>query len=1208
MRFPPNKTYGAILPPAPISPISIALKSIPVYSADMLEVRLLGQWKIRLDGRPVEIASRPAQSLFAYLALNPMIEHRREKLAGLLWPDSTEANARNNLRQALWRIRKAIEDAGHEVIVANNLSITFLPGSEFWLDAAMLERDVPEDRLTDELIEDVSLYEGDLLPGFYEDWAMLAREHLHAVFERKMQCLLEGLVQQRRWQRVLEWGERWIAEGQSPELAYRAMMLAHAALGDTSSVASVYQRCVQALREELGVDPSEETRNAYERLSRGEKLFDLHIESGDWERGRKPIPSMIPPPHYPDYIKADQPPWEVKGGAFVARERELARLKAAYREAMAGNGRVMLITGDSGSGKTALMRAFALQAQGLDPQLLVVFGECNALTGIGDPYLPFREALGLLLGEVEAKTLSGLLSREQARRLWANLPYAIGILLEEAPDLLDSFVSASALLTHACTYNPENSAWIDPLEGRIERRSAAAASSPEQADLFGQYTRFLQALAHRQPLILILDDLQWADLGSISLLFHLGRRIAESRLLLLGAYRPEEIAYHREGDPHPLAKVVAEFKRNYGDIILDLREVKETEGRHFVDAYLDSEPNRLGEGFRQALYRQTAGHPLFTIELLRAMEARGDIAKDQHGCWVEVPSLDWERLPARVEGVIEERISRLEHGLRHLLAVASVEGEEFTAEVIGAVLGLDSGEVIDHLSHRLDKEHRLVLAQGTRRVGGRRLSRYRFRHTLFEKHLYSGLDAVECAHLHERVGEELESLYEERCDEIAIPLAHHFAQAGELEKAIIYYEIAGDRAKRLSANEEAIDHFNKAIEMLRTLPESPERDQRELALQIALGAPLIVTQGYGAPEVERVFARAHALSLLVLEPPQLFPVIYGLRSYYLMQAQHRTALEIAEQLLTLAEKEGDAAFFLQAHEALGSTLFYLGELDRSREHLQRGIDLYDPRMHQAHAFLYGQDPGVACMSYMALALWNLGYPDQGRLKSQQALDLARELEHPFSLALALDFAASFHTLCREGSIVREYAQEAIALSRQHHFPLWEAMGLVLLGWAAAELGKVEKGISQMAEGLGSWQASGAALGRPHFVALMAETLGKAGRHEEGANLIMGTLQDIHGTGERMNEAELHRLLGELLGLRGGASSEIEAEFQQAVQIAGEQGARGSQLRAALSLSQLWLREGKRKQAKKLISEACAWFEEGFESSDLRAVREVLAGL
>jgi predicted ATPase len=362
-------------------------------------------------------------------------------------------------------------------------------------------------------------------------------------------------------------------------------------------------------------------------------------------------------------------------------------------------------------------------------------------------------------------------------------------------------------------------------------------------------------------LLLVLDDLQWADQGSISLLFHLGRQLAGSRTLIVGTYRPEEVAIGRGGERHPLQPLVHELQRYYGDSAIDLDRA---EGRGFVDAILDSEPNRLGPSFRELLYRQTGGHPLFTVELLRGLQERGDLLRDDEGRWVEGAALSWETLPARVEAVIAERIGRLAQPLRTVLRVASVEGEQFTAEVVARVRAMDEQDLLGRLSSELDRRHRLVHAQSILRVDGQTLSRYRFQHILFQKYLYRSMDEVERVHLHEQVGIALEAFYGSREDvvagtDIAVQLAMHFRKAGVIEKAIRYLHQAGRRAVRLSAYQEGRIHLDSALRLLMTLPASCERARQELALQLDLRMAWSGAKSHSAVEVKTALTRAREL-------------------------------------------------------------------------------------------------------------------------------------------------------------------------------------------------------------------------------------------------------------------------------------------------------------------------------------------------------------
>jgi ABC-type oligopeptide transport system substrate-binding subunit len=309
----------------------------------------------------------------------------------------------------------------------------------------------------------------------------------------------------------------------------------------------------------------------------------------------------------------------------------------------------------------------------------------------------------------------------------------------------------------------------------------------------------------------MLDDLQWSDKASINLLFHLGRRLLGRRILIVGAYRPEEITLGRGDAKHPLEPVLAEFKRLHGDVWIDLSAITEDEEQQFIKAYLDSEPNRLPDSFRQALYDHTDGHPLFTVELLRDLQERGDLVKDEDGLWIEGPELDWGVLPARVEGVIEERIGRLKEELRETLTIASVEGEDFTSQVVAGVQQVGERKLLKRLSRELEKQHRLVRARGESKVGTNILSQFQFSHVLFQRFLYNDLGAGERRLLHGEVARALEDLYGGEKDTIAVQLAHHYANAQEADKAIYYLQLAGDKARLAYAIQEAIDFYNRAL-------------------------------------------------------------------------------------------------------------------------------------------------------------------------------------------------------------------------------------------------------------------------------------------------------------------------------------------------------------------------------------------------------------
>jgi DNA-binding SARP family transcriptional activator len=870
-------------------------------------IYLLGQFKLQTNDHPIELPSRPAQSLLAYLALNAGVSHRREKLASLLWPEATESNARNYLRQALWRIRKSLQSASlssEDYLLLSDISLTFNHQSDYWLDAEQLLH-ATEPQPLETLTETLRLYRGELLPGFYDEWVVLERERLQTAYHQKMNLLLESLIQSSKWDETLHWGEQWIRLGYSPEPAFRALMKAHAGLGDQTMVSATYQRCVDALDRELGLEPSPETQRLYEQILRAE-LAELAPPTSPLEDLPKQPPSFLDERVSPPIEKI----------VFVARQRELRQLQEFLDLALSGQGRVVFVTGEAGSGKTALIHEFNRRTQQTHPNLIVASGNCNAHVGIGDPYLPLREILALLSGDVEARWAAGAMSREQALRLWNTLPLTAQALLENGADLIDTFIQGAALLERASLHAPEGVDWFDRLSEYSTRLPPSQiAPGPQQNDLFDQYTRLLQSLARSAPLVLVVDDLQWADLGSISLLFHLGRHLAGSRILILGAYRPEEVAIGRDGERHPLEPLVSEFQRLFGHVHVD---VDQAESHEFMEALLDSEPNRLEHTFRQMIFEQTRGQPLFTIELLRGMQERGDLVKDQEGFWVTGPALDWQTLPARVEAVVAERISRLPQPLQDALRIASVEGESFTAEVVAWVLGTEEQETFRYFSQELDRRHRLIRALSILRMDGQLLSSYRFQHILYQRYLYSNLNEVERVHLHERVGTVLEELYksQEEISEIAPQLALHFQKARIADKAIEYLRQAGERAVQLSAYQEGIAHLNKGLALLMTQPDSPERAQQELALQLVLGKAWVGPKGYGR-EFIVTYTRARELCQQLGKTHQLCQVLGELAVFHYVQPEHDQARDLADEALRLAHLTKDPMLVVLSHWYLG---------------------------------------------------------------------------------------------------------------------------------------------------------------------------------------------------------------------------------------------------------------------------------------------------
>ena len=441
-------------------------------------------------------------------------------------------------------------------------------------------------------------------------------------------------------------------------------------------------------------------------------------------------------------------------------------------------------------------------------------------------------------------------------------------------------------------------------------------------------------------------------------------------------------------------------------------------------------------------------------------------------------------------------------------------------------------------------------------------------------------------------------------------LAHHYTEAGLSEQAVGYWKQAGQKAIQRSANVEAIDHLKKGLVGLKRLPETPERIQQELILHIPLGVALTATRGFADAEVEHVFFHARELCQQVGETPQLAPTLWGLRAFYIMRGDLQMSHELDEQLLRLAQQMQDTALLVEAHWALGTTLCQLGEIVPARAHLEQSITFYDAQQPCAQALLdVVRDPGVAARNSISWLLWVLGYPDQARTRSHQALTLAQALAHPYSQAVALVFAAVCSILCREHRSVQERAEAAVAITQEWGIPTWSAASTFCRGWAQAAQGQGAAGIAQMRQGLVSWQTLGFALVEPYWLTLLAEAYGQVGQPEEGLRVLSEALSVLNSNGERFWEAELYRLKGALLLQQSsGDSTQAETCFQQAISIAQSQQAKSWELRAATSLTRLWQRQGKCQEAYDLLAPVYGWFTEGFDTADLQEAKALLEAL
>lgn len=682
-----------------------------------------------------------------------------------------------------------------------------------------------------------------------------------------------------------------------------------------------------------------------------------------------------------------------------------------------------------------------------------------------------------------------------------------------------------------------------------------------------------------RPVTLIADDLQWCDRETLEFVHYLVRRSA-GPLLIVGTARTEEL-----DAGHPLRDVMTGLARLecVTEIELDRLDLAQTAA---LAEQLGTRAPSPEEADR--LYRETEGNPLFIIETLRTAWTGSDTT--------DRPTPDEARFSPKLQAVIESRLRLLSLGAREIAELAATIGREFTVEVLARASERDEGALLRALDELWRR--RIVREQGT--------TAYDFSHDKIREVTYHHVTPPRRREYHLRVARALEDLHGDDAAAVSGRLGFHFDRAGLPARAIEWYGRAAGVAQQVGAHEKAIGALSKALALLEDLPDSAERNERELALQLSLGSCLGTARGWAAPEVGRIYARARVLCERAGDTEKLIRALWGLYSVHIVRGTAlRTARELGEELVRLALEQEDASLSVAAHFALGCTLCQLGEFSAAREHLEQATSLYDRQGQRSRVPVFGSDLGVFSLSLASHALWHLGYPDQALERSQRAIALAEELSHRFTQAIALAYAAMLHQFRRDRESADERAQEAVAVSAEHGFPYYRAWGTIIRGWALAERGEVEEGIARMRQGMAGMRATGAELRRSYYLALLAEARGRAGHTDEGLALLEEALTVSEGSGERWKDAELYRLKGELLMAQGGSEREAEAAFRQALDVARLQAARALELRAAVGLSRLLGRQGAKEEARRTLAEAHGWFTEGDQLPDHREAAQLL---
>jgi class 3 adenylate cyclase/predicted ATPase len=845
---------------------------------------------------------------------------------------------------------------------------------------------------------------------------------------------------------------------------------------------------------------------------------------------------------------------------LVGREEELGLLRRQWAQAQAGAGQIVLLNGEPGIGKSRLLQEFKEQ---LAPAGVTrIEFRCSPYHQ-NSAFYPLIDHLHRLLQFAPHDTPQARLAILQQTLVRYRFPQA------------DTLPLLAALLSLP---HPESAPplTLSPQKQKQKTQEALVTWVVEEAE--------------RAPVYCAWEDLHWADPSTLEVLTLFLDQVPTTRLLALLTFRPE-------------------FTPPWGNRSHLSQLTLSRLGRSQVEALVEkvTSGKALPPEVVQQIVAKTDGVPLFIEELTKTVVESG-LLREEEGRYVgahggaPIPPL---AIPSTLHDSLMARLDRLST-VREIAQLGATLGREFSYELLHAVSPLDE----ETLQHGLKQ---LVEAELLYQRGLGPLAQYLFKHALIQDTAYQSLLKSKRQQLHQQIVRVLEERLPDTKETQPELLAHHYTEAGLMGQALPYWQQAGQKASQRSANIEAIAHLSKGLELLKTLPDTPQRVQQELALQLTLGVPLQMLKGEPAPEVGHTYHRILELCGQVEDTAHRFPALFGLWRFYLLRADLQKAGELAKQMVRLTQSSHDPSLLLEAHRALGTSLFFLGELRQGQRLLEQGIGLYDIHKHRSHAFRYGIDPGVYCLCLAAWDLWCLGYPEQALKNMQDALRLAHELAHPHTLVFALLIAAYCSQFRYEATAVREQAEALLTLSAEQGFAFRAMPATIMRGWALAAAGQLEEGIGRMQEGLAEVWATATEVVAPYWLALLAETYGKMGQSEEGLATLAEASALVRRSGEQWYEAELYRLKGTLTlqsPVQGPKSQVEEAEacFLKAIEIARRQQAKSLELRAVMSLSRLWQSQDKKKEAHTLLSDIYLWFTEGFDTKDLQEAKALMAEL
>ena len=828
---------------------------------------------------------------------------------------------------------------------------------------------------------------------------------------------------------------------------------------------------------------------------------------------------------------------------LIGRDEELELLLRRWQQAKASEGQVVLLSGEPGIGKSRLTAALSQRI------------ESEPLTRLRYFCSPYHQDSALHPFIVQLQCAAGFTRDDRVERKLGKFRalLAPGARGEDEIELLAELLSL-----------PSSAAELNLSPQRKREK------------LFEALLHQLEALARARSVLMIFEDTHWIDPTSRELLDLTLDRVSELPVLLVVTFRPE-FQHAWVGKPHVANMTLNRLGRRDGSTLVDRVAGNADLSGEIVDEIVE----------------RADGVPLFVEELTKAVLESGH--RDGGVAMVLAASA----IPATLHASLIARLDRLGPSAKEVAQIGALIGREFGYDLIEWVARRPPAELRAALDRLTRAE--LLFCRGVAPQ-----SSYLFKHALVRDAADSTLLRGARRKWHGQIAEALKTKFPDMIEGQPEILALHHAQAGDATTAANYWLNAGRRAAQRSANTEAIAHLSNGIEVLQTLPETPERDRQEVALRLALGPALQITRGWSAPGIEEVYQRAQHLCEQLGDDRERFHATWGLWFVRACDGAWEAASELVDDLIRAAERLNDPGLRLQAHHAGWGTSTNIGEHSAACEHVRCGLALHDPKLHSAHALVYGgHDPKVCAKGQGALSLWLLGYPDQAAQSAAEAVTLGETLSHHPSLAHALLWAALVHQLRRDLQPVYEYAERLRVLGTEHKLPLYTAIGSIMHGWALCYQGQPEAGLHELSGGVEAYAALKVKLNLAYFTAVLSEAYRRAGKVELG----LATMEDAlshFDSAERWCQSGILQLKGEIL-MASTTDHWADAEgcFSEALRIARRQQAKSAELRAATSLARLWGEQGRREEARGLLAPVYGWFTEGFDTADLKDAKALL---